>query len=211
MLLGDATLGNTTIGFSSTQVDIALSSTVTSSYSATVTAGYNLSLDSSSTATLVFNNRVDLSAGGTTTTDLSLNSTKGINLTIGTFGPNIGAFSLGETSLGYDRASPPTTSSKATFGSTKGINQALSAISTSDLSIFNRIDLTLSTIASASSTWAITKGVDVQYDARTDTTLVLVPDYDEIIGKVRADGTQDDIVRSNGERNIIVEAEGTID
>jgi hypothetical protein len=40
---------------------------------------------------------------------------------------------------------------------------------------------------------------------------VLVPDYDEIIGKVRADGTQDDIVRSNGERDIIVEAEGTID
>jgi hypothetical protein len=211
MLLGDASLGNTTIGFSSTQVDISLTSTGTSTYSATVTAGYNLSLAASTTSSLIFNNRVDLSISATTTSNLNSNTTKGINLTIGTFGPNVGEFTLGETSLGYDRASPPTTDSIATFRSTKGISQSLSAISSSSLTIFNRIDLTLSALASSSSTWATTKGVELKYDANTDSTLVLVPDYEEIIGKVRADGTQDETVRSNGERNIIVEAEGTID
>jgi hypothetical protein len=38
-----------------------------------------------------------------------------------------------------------------------------------------------------------------------------VPDFDEIIGKSRADGTQQQIVRSNGERIFILEAQGQID
>jgi hypothetical protein len=120
-------------------------------------------------------------------------------------GETLGAFNLGAKSFNMQSLS------SATFGSTKGISQSFTASSTSNLTINRRIDLTLTALAQSSSDWVVTKGIEVRFDSQTNTTLVLVPDFDEIIGKSRADGTQQQIVRSNGERIFILEAEGQID
>ena len=210
MLLGDSTLGNTTIGFSSTQVDLTLTSATTSSYTGTITAGHNLLFESTSTSSAVINNRVDLAYTASTTGGLTLNSSKGVLLSIGATGPDIGGFSVGDSNLGYE-TEPSLSTSEIVFGSTKGISQTWTASSDSNLTINRRIDLTLSALAQSSSDWVVTKGVELRFDSETNSTLVLIPDFDEIIGKSRADGTQQQIVRSNGERIFILEAEGQID
>ena len=200
MLLGDSTLGNTTIGFSSTQVDLTLTSATTSSYTGTITAGDNLLFESTSTSSAVINNRVDLAYTASTTGGFTLDSSKGILLSIGATGPDIGGFSVGDSNLGYE-TEPSLTTSEIVFGSTKGISQTWTASNTSNLTINRRIDLTLSALAQSSSDWVVVKGVEVRFDSETNTTLVLVPPFDEIIGKSRA----------NGERIFILEAEGQID
>ena len=201
MLLGDSTVGNTTVGFSSTQADLAFDSTSTSSYSGTITAGFDLVFASSATSTATINKQANLTLDASVIGSATFGSTKGVNLTIGAFGPDVGDFSLGTTQLGYDRKSPPVSTSRAVFGSTKGITQSLSASASSSLSIFRRIDLTLASVATSSVEYNIIKGVEVQFDASTNSTLVLVPDFDELIGRSRADSDRTLIVRADASLN----------
>jgi hypothetical protein len=210
MQLGDATLGNTTIGFSSTQTDISVSATATSTLTPSATAGYNLTFAGSSTSTSVLYKAVNLSytsvAAGTTT----LNISKGRPVSIQPVSQTVGETSLGETTLGLvDQNARVISNLFSTVN--KGRTVAFDSSVDSTLRINRRIDLTLTALAQSSSDWVVTKGIEVRFDSQTDTTLVLVPDFDEIIGKSRADGTQQQIVRSNGERIFILEAEGQID
>jgi len=210
MLLGDATLGNTTVGFSTTQVDIALSTTATGTATFGSSAGYNLTFGSTSTTTGVIYNAVNLTYESIATGTTTLNISKGRPVSIQPQNQTLGETTLGETTLGLTNQ---TTSVVSNLFSTvaKGRTVALDAVSNSSLSIFRKVNLALSSLAAASSDWVVTKGVEVRFDSQTNTTLVLVPDFDEIIGKSRADGIQQQIVRSNGERIFILEAEGQID
>ena len=210
MLLGDDALGETTVGFSSTQRDLSFTNSATTSLSGGITSGYNLSFAAASVSTAVINNRVDLVLTASVNSSFNLQSTKGVNLSLKRATNSIGETTLGESNIGAKSFNMQSLST-ATFGSTKGISQSFVASSTSSLQINRRVDLTLTAVAQSSSNWVVTKGVEVRFDSQSNTTLVLVPDFDEIIGKSRADGTQQQIVRSNGERIFILEAEGQID
>jgi hypothetical protein len=97
------------------------------------------------------------------------------------------------------------------FGSTKGITQSLSSTASSSLTVFKKINLALSAAASASAGFANFKGVNVQFQSTAQGTAVFIPDYDEIIGRTRADGEIDNVERADGERVFILQAEGNID
>jgi len=210
MLLGDATLGNTTVGFSTTQVDITLSATATGTVTFNSSAGYNLTFGSTSTATSVIYNAVNLTYESVATGTTTLNISKGRPVSIQPQNQTLGETTLGETTLGLTNQTARVVSNLFSTVA-KGRTVALDAVSSSNLRINRRVDLTLTAVAQSSSDWVVTKGVEVRFDSQTNITLVLVPDFDEIIGKSRADGTQQQIVRSNGERIFILEAEGQID
>ncbi len=210
MQLGDATLGNTTIGFSSTQTDISVSATATSTLTASATAGYNLTFAGSSTSASVLYKAVALSYDSVAAGETTLNISKGRPASIQPVSQTLGETSLGETTLGLVDQNARVVSNLFAAVS-KGRTVAFDSSVDSTLQINRRIDLTLAALAQSSSDWVVTKGVEVRFDSQTNATLVLVPDFDEIIGKSRADGTQQQIVRSNGERIFILEAEGQID
>lgn len=201
MLLGDSTVGNTTIGFSSTQADLAFDSTSTSSYSGTITAGFDLVFASSATSTATINKQTNLTLDVDATGSATFGSTKGVNLSFGVLGPTLGDDTLGSRTLGVTSGERLASTSNIVFGSTKGITQSLTASASSSLSIFRRIDLTLASVATSSVEYNIIKGVEVQFDASTNTTLVFVPDFDELIGRSRADSDRTLIVRADANLN----------
>lgn len=210
MILGDATLGNTTVGFSTTQVGLTLTATATSLSELIGTAGYNLTFSSTSTSTSVIYNAVNLSYQSVASGSPTLNITKGRPVAIQPRYQTLGETTLGGSTLGLTNQTARVVSNLFSTVS-KGRTVSFTGNSISNLSIFRKVNLALSTLAAASSDWVVTKGVEVRFDSQTNTTLVLVPDFDEIVGKSRADGTQQQIVRSNGERIFILEAEGQID
>jgi len=211
MIVGDATLGNTTVGFSSTQVDLSLSSTATSTTTFNSSLGAAVSFSSTASSSAVINRKVNLSTSPTATGSATFNSLKGVNLSLGVEGPQVGDFSLGNTVVGATLGEPTTTRTDAVFGSTKGITQSPSAASSSTLTVCKKINLALSAAASASADFANFKGVNVQFTSTAQGTAVFIPDYDEIIGRTRADGEIDNVERADGERVFILNAEGSID
>jgi hypothetical protein len=159
----------------------------------------------------VINRKVNLATSPTASGTATFNSTKGVNLSFGVIGPQVGDFAIGDSVTGATLGEPTATQADATFGSTKGITQSLSAASTSNLTIFRAINVALSAVASASADFANFKGVNVQFQSTAQGTAVFIPDYDEIIGRTRADGEIDNVERADGERVFILQAEGNID
>ena len=208
MLLGDSTVGNTTVGFSSTQADLAFDSTSTSS--GTITGGVDLVFASSATSTATINKQANLTLDVNATGSATFGSTKGVNLSFDVLGPTLGDDTLGSRTLGVTSGERPISTSNIVFGSTKGITQSLTASATSGLSIFRRIDLALASVATSSVEYNIIKGVEVQFDSQTNTTLVLVPDFDELIGRSRADSDRSLVVRADSDRTLIVRADANL-
>ena len=176
------------------------------------TLGKNVTLSPTATSASTFNSALGafVSAAGTAQSELSGDVTKGRPIAIQPVDNKLGDSPLGNNTLGLTNQTARVVSNL--FSSVaKGRTVALDAVSNSSLGLFRKVNLTLSSLATASSDWVVTKGIEVRVDSQTNTTLVLVPDFDEIIGKSRADGTQQQIVRSNGERIFILEAEGQID
>ena len=220
-----ASLSSITFGdFGSTQgkLLVNMSTVDTTGITFNSTLGSNLAVDGATTSPTTFNS----SLGAFFSVDSATNSTlteainKGRQVSIQPVYETVGETSLGETTLGLVDQNARVVSN--VFSTViKGRTVAFDSSVDSTLRINRRIDLTLSALAQSSSDWVVTKGVEVRFDSQTNTTLVLVPDFDEIIGKSRADGTQQQIsqadgtqqqiVRSNGERIFILEAEGQID
>jgi len=94
---------------------------------------------------------------------------------------------------------------------TKGRTVSFGSSATTGLDLFKRIDLTLQSATQSSSEWAVFKGVSVQFQSTSESTAVFVPDFDEIIGRTRADGTRNVVERADGERVFIIQATGNID
>jgi len=211
MIVGDATIGNTTIGFSTTQVDLSLSSTATTTAALNTNLGKAVSLSSTATSSAVINRKVNLTTTPTASGTATFNSLKGVNLSFDVIGPQVGDFTIGDSVIGETLGEPTATQAEATFNSTKGITQSLSAASTSILTIFRKVNLALSAATSASADFANFKGVNVQFTSTAQGTAVFIPDYDEIIGRTRADGEIDNVERADGERVFILNAEGSID
>ncbi|HMA78369.1 MAG TPA: hypothetical protein VKP88_04540 [Candidatus Paceibacterota bacterium] len=210
-----ATLSSITFGdFGSTQgkLLVNMSTVDTTGITFNSTLGSNLAIDGATTSPTTFNSSLGAFFGidAATTATLSQSITQGRLVSIQPVSQTVGETSLGETTLGLvDQNARVISNLFSTVN--KGRTVALDAVSESNLTVFRKVNLVLSSLAQSSSDWVVTKGVEVRFDSQTDTTLVLVPDFDEIIGKSRADGTQQQIVRSNGERIFILEAEGQID
>jgi len=211
MIVGDATIGNTTVGFSTTQVDLSLSSTATTTAALTTNLGKAVSLSSTATSNVVINRKVNLSTSPTASGTATFNSLKGVNLSFDVIGPQVGDFAIGDSVIGATLGEPTATQTEAIFNSSKGITQSLSSTANSSLTVFKKINLALSAAASASADFANFKGVNVQFQSTAQGTAVFIPDYDEIIGRTRADGEIDNVERADGERVFILQAEGNID
>lgn len=211
MILGDATIGNTTVGFSTSKVDLSLSATATSAATLNTTLGKATSLSPTSTGDSIIFNRVDLSTNPTSNTTPTFNSSKGVLLTFGIFGEDVGDFSLGDGTLGYTRSSPPTSDSTLSGATSIGRPTSFSGQATSASTIFRKVNLALSSAASLTTDFASFKGKAVQVQSTATSTAVFIPEFDEIIGRTRADGTRDVVERADGERVFIIQAEGNID
>ena len=210
-----ASLSSITFGdFGSTQgkLLVNMSTVDTTGITFNATLGSNLALDGATTSPATFNSSLGafFSIDAATTAILSQSITQGRLVSIQPVYETVGETRLGETTLGLvDQNARVISNVSSTV--TKGRTVALDTLSESNLTVFRKVNLALSSLAAASSDWVVTKGIELRFDSETNTTLVLIPDFDEIIGKSRADGTQQQIVRSNGERIFILEAEGQID
>lgn len=82
-----------------------------------------------------------------------------------------------------------------------GANTSLSASSTSSIRINKRVDLVLSSIAESSALFNNLKGSNLQFATTSKGTLILVPEFDELIGRSRADSDRTLIVRADANLN----------
>ena len=198
--LSSITFGD--FGLTQGKLLVNMSTVDTTGITFNTTLGSNLAFDGATTSPTTFNSGLGafFSVDSATNSTLTETINKGKQVSIQPVYETVGETSLGETTLGLiDQNARVLSNLFSTVN--KGRTVALDALSESNLTVNRKVNLALSSLAAASSDYLVTKGVEVRFDSQTNTTLVLVPDFDELIGRSRADSDRTLIVRADANLN----------